>query len=145
MQQAPKECVKEVIKVYGKFEGVSKNFQGVLGKFYGCLREISRLFQECFTGDSSLFSRVVVHIFFKIWRLKKLTFQRKIGGSLEKNKKYLGGKCKLLAHKYRSYYTSPMLMVLGKVNLTLTICSSLIISSRMFVIVKIKSKFGGFA
>ena len=80
LKQAPKECVKEVIEVYGNFEGVSKNFQGVLGKFHGCLREISRVFQECFTGDSSLFSIVVVHIFSKIRRLKKSTFRRKIGG-----------------------------------------------------------------
>ena len=45
-----KECVKEVIEVYG-------NFEGVLGKFNGCHREISTVFQECFTGDSSLLSR----------------------------------------------------------------------------------------
>ena len=57
MKQPPKECVKEVIEVYGNFEGVSKNFQGVLGKFHGCHREISRVFQECFTGDSSLLSQ----------------------------------------------------------------------------------------
>ena len=44
------ECVKEGIEVYSNFEGVSKNFRGVL-------REISRVFQECFTGDSSLFSQ----------------------------------------------------------------------------------------
>ena len=29
-----------------KFEGVSKNFRGVLGKFHGCLREISRVFHR---------------------------------------------------------------------------------------------------
>ena len=40
LKQPPKECVKEVIEVYGNFEGVSKNFQGVLGKFHGCHREI---------------------------------------------------------------------------------------------------------
>ena len=57
MKQAPKECVKEVIEVYGNFEGVSKNFRGVLGKFHGCHREISRVFQECFTDDSSLLSQ----------------------------------------------------------------------------------------
>ena len=57
MKQAPKECVKEVIEVYGNLEGVSKNFQGVLGKFHGCHREISRVFQECFTDDSSLLSQ----------------------------------------------------------------------------------------
>ena len=56
MKQAPKECVKEVIEVYGNL-GVSKNFRGVLGKFHGCHREISRVFQECFTGDSSLLSQ----------------------------------------------------------------------------------------
>ena len=32
------ECVKEVIDVYGNYEGVSKNLRGVLGKFYGCHR-----------------------------------------------------------------------------------------------------------
>ena len=58
MKQAPKECVKEVIEVYENFEGVSKNFRGVLGKFHGCHREISRVFQECFMGDSSLFQPV---------------------------------------------------------------------------------------
>ena len=57
MKHVSKECAKEVIEVYGNFEGVSKNFRGVLGKFHGCLREISRVFQECFTGDSSLFSQ----------------------------------------------------------------------------------------
>ena len=31
--------------------------QGVLGNFHGCHREISRVFQECFTGDSSLLSQ----------------------------------------------------------------------------------------
>ena len=40
-----------------KFEGVSKNFRGVLGQFHGCHREISRVFQECFTSDSSLSSQ----------------------------------------------------------------------------------------
>ena len=57
MNQAPKECVKEVIEVYGNFEGVSMKIRGVLGKFHGCHREISRVFQECFTGDSSLLSQ----------------------------------------------------------------------------------------
>ena len=51
------ECVKEVIEVYGNFEGVSKNFRGVLGKFHGCHREISRVVQECFMVDSSHFSK----------------------------------------------------------------------------------------
>ena len=50
MKQPPKECVIEVIEVYGNFEGVSKIFQGALGKFHGCHREISRVFQECFTS-----------------------------------------------------------------------------------------------
>ena len=57
MKQPPKECVKEVIEVYGNFEGVSKNFRGVLGKFHGCQIRISRVFQECFTGDSMGVSR----------------------------------------------------------------------------------------
>ena len=43
--------VCQVIEVYGNFEGVSKNFRGVLGKFHECHMEISRVFQECFTVD----------------------------------------------------------------------------------------------
>ena len=46
--------------MYGNLEGVTKNFQGVLGKFHGCQREISRVFPECFTGDSSLLSQFQV-------------------------------------------------------------------------------------
>ena len=42
---------------YGNFEGVSKNFRGVLGKFHGCHREIIRVFQEYFTGDLSLLNQ----------------------------------------------------------------------------------------
>ena len=57
MKQAPKECVKEVIEVYGNFEGVSKNSRGVLVKFHGCHRKITRVFLECFTGVSSLLSQ----------------------------------------------------------------------------------------
>ena len=57
MKQAQKECVKEVIEVFRNFEGVSTNFRGVLGNCHGCHREISRVFQECFTGDSSLLSQ----------------------------------------------------------------------------------------
>ena len=48
------ECVKEVIEVYGNHEGVSKNLQTVSGKYH---REISMVFQVCFTGDSSLLSK----------------------------------------------------------------------------------------
>ena len=55
--QAPKECVIEVIVVYENFEGGSKNFRGVLGKFHGCHREITRVFLECFTGVSSRLSQ----------------------------------------------------------------------------------------
>ena len=43
--------------MYGNLEGVSKNFQGVLGKFHGCHRKISGAFQDCFTGDSIGVSR----------------------------------------------------------------------------------------
>ena len=57
MKQLAKECVKEVIEVYGNFEGVSKNSRGVLGKFHGCHREITRVFLECFTGVSRLLSQ----------------------------------------------------------------------------------------
>jgi len=57
LKQPPKECVKEVIEVYGNLEGVSKDFQGVLGKFHGCHREISRVFQECFTEDLRLLNQ----------------------------------------------------------------------------------------
>ena len=39
------------------FEGVSKNFRGVIGNFCGCHREISRVFQKCFTGDSRLLGK----------------------------------------------------------------------------------------
>ena len=46
------------------------------------------------------------------------------------------------ANKYRSYCTSSMLMAL---YLTSSTCSSSIMSSRMFVLVQIKSKFRGFA
>ena len=57
MKQPPKECVKEVIEVYGNFEGFSKNSRGVSGKFHGCHREITRVFLECFTGVSRLLSQ----------------------------------------------------------------------------------------
>ena len=43
--------------MYGNFGSVSKNFQGVLEKFHGCHSEISRVFQKCCTGDSSLLSQ----------------------------------------------------------------------------------------
>ena len=45
------ECVKEGIEVYSNFEGVSKNFRGVL-------REISRVFQECFIEVSWKFPEI---------------------------------------------------------------------------------------
>ena len=38
----------------GNYEGVSKNLQVVLGKGH---RKISRVFQECFKGDSSILSK----------------------------------------------------------------------------------------
>ena len=44
--------------MYGHFESVSNNFGGVLGNFHGCNRDILRVFQECFTGDSSLISQI---------------------------------------------------------------------------------------
>ena len=40
--------------MYGNPESVSKNLQTVSGKYH---REISMVFQVCFTGDSSLLSK----------------------------------------------------------------------------------------
>ena len=40
-----------------KFWRCFKEFSRCLGKFHGCHREISRMLQECFTGDSSLLSQ----------------------------------------------------------------------------------------
>ena len=57
LKQAQKECVKLVIEVYGIFEGVSKNFRGVLGKFHGCHRDISTVFQGSFIEVSRIFHR----------------------------------------------------------------------------------------
>ena len=54
-------------------------------------------------------------------------FQRKIKGLLEKNRKYLGGKCKLFCSQIQIllYFTNAFGIGLGKVYLTLSICSSL--------------------
>ena len=40
-----------------KFWRCFKEYLRCLGKFHGCHREISRMLQECFTGDSSLLSQ----------------------------------------------------------------------------------------
>ena len=52
------ECFKSVLKKhYGNIKSVSQKLQGVLRKFHGCFREISRMFQECFTSDSRRFQK----------------------------------------------------------------------------------------
>ena len=49
LKQAQKECVKLFIEVYGIFEGVSKNFRGVLGKPVFA-SNISKLLHKHFEG-----------------------------------------------------------------------------------------------
>ena len=39
----------------GSFNGVSRKFQGSLGKFHGCLMTVSRKIEECFEGILRVF------------------------------------------------------------------------------------------
>ena len=53
--------------MYGYLEGVTKNFQGVLGKFHGCFKSVSQVMQAFQASLNGSFKRVsrIFHKSFK--------------------------------------------------------------------------------